>query len=369
MQQMSTAILFEEWITQPGLYIGNVILNRPHALNTLSLEMVSVLLNQLQNWQQRPEIAAVVLQGMGEKGFCAGGDVRQIYQMMQHHPGADNPQTLAFFSQEYQLDYLIHTFGKPILCWGNGLVMGGGMGLMVGASHRIVTPSSRLAMPEITIGFYPDVGGTWFLPKLAHLSGLFLGLTGTSLNANDSLHLQLADYYLLDSLRPAVLAGLIQLPWQANTHDHALLSDYLKTWQTLTDLPPTQIMPHLAWIEENLNHPELAPILQHLFHCTCDDTWLQHSIQRLRQGSPSSAHLIFTLYQIGQTLSLEDAFKLELNVSVQRCAQPDFQEGVRALLIDKDQRPQWQPAHFDEITSDAVTRYLYAWCAERVASL
>ncbi len=136
----------------------------------------------MQQWKNDHNIALVVLQGAGDKAFCAGGDIRDLYQAMKAAPDTYQPYVEDFFTKEYTLDYLIHTFDKPVLVWGNGIVMGGGLGLMAGASHRIVTASSRIAMPEMAIGLYPDVGGSWFLNRMPEGCGLFLGLTGASIN-------------------------------------------------------------------------------------------------------------------------------------------------------------------------------------------
>src|SRR5690606_15192614 len=189
--------------------IGIATLNVPRALNALSLEMIDLLKMQLDDWQQDARIAAVWLDAEGDKAFCAGGDVVRLYQSMVDTPtGERNHYAEAFFGREYQLDYLLHTYGKPVICWGHGIVMGGGLGLMSGCSHRVVTEKSRIAMPEITIGLHPDVGGSWFLSRMPGRTGLFLGLTGANINAADALYIGLADRAIGSGLKAQVFDAL-----------------------------------------------------------------------------------------------------------------------------------------------------------------
>ena len=155
--------------------------------------MAGIMLDALRQWQARSDIVAVVIDAAGEKAFCAGGDIVSMYNSMVEAHGEVPAFLETFFETEYTLDYTIHNYNKPIIVWGSGIVMGGGMGLLCGASHRVVTETSRLAMPEISIGLYPDVGGSYFLPRLPGKSGLFLGLTGGQMNAADAMYVGLAD--------------------------------------------------------------------------------------------------------------------------------------------------------------------------------
>ncbi|MAD21828.1 MAG: enoyl-CoA hydratase, partial [Halomonas sp.] len=186
-----SCVLFEEHTTQDGHVIGEITLNAERSLNALTLEMIEEILPRLNQWQSDERVVAVLLDSAGEKAFCAGGDVVNLYKAIQGEGAADFPER--FFENEYRLDYQLHTFPKPVICWGNGIVMGGGMGLLSGSSHRIVTETSRLAMPEVTIGLYPDVGASWFLNRLPGGAGRFLAMTGGQINAPDAVHLGLAD--------------------------------------------------------------------------------------------------------------------------------------------------------------------------------
>ena len=159
--------------------VMTIIINRPERRNAVNLEVLSGLVQALQQAEQDKSLRAIVLTGAGEKAFCAGGDVRALYHASVAAKGQVTEVAKVFFEEEYRLDYLLHTFGKPVLVWGDGIVMGGGLGLMAGASHRVVTETSRIAMPEVTIGLYPDVGGSYFLNRMPGKMGLFLGLTQT----------------------------------------------------------------------------------------------------------------------------------------------------------------------------------------------
>lgn len=231
---MSQPVLFEELATQNGRRIGVATLASEKTLNALSLDMVHLLAPQLRQWAEDPEIAMVLLQAQGEKAFCAGGDLQKIYTSMREHhasPARDdirgNRYAAEFFEHEYRLDYEIHTYPKPILCWGHGIVMGGGIGLMAGCSHRVVTERSRLAMPEITIGLYPDVGGSWFLSRTPGKLGAFLALTGALMNAEDAKFTGLADYRVAHANKQKVIDALLLQNW-GDGDDAAVLGRVLQ---------------------------------------------------------------------------------------------------------------------------------------------
>lgn len=340
----AAVVLFEELVAANGKKIGVATLNSEKSLNALSLPMVELLLPQMQQWKDNPDIAMVVLQGAGDKAFCAGGDIRDLYHNMKADPATFQPYVTEFFSKEYTLDYLIHTFDKPVLVWGNGIVMGGGLGLMAGASHRVVTATSRIAMPEMAIGLYPDVGGSWFLNRMPPGCGLFLGLTGASINAADAKFIDLADFYLPHDKRQQVLAALTEVRW-GNTVvlNHQKLSDLLMNLetQTLNQQPASQIRLHQAPITALAQATDLPAAMQAILAMPNEDIWLAKAKASLRYGSPVTAHIVYRLLQLGQSKILADSFRLELGLSVQCGKLGEFTEGVRALLIDKDQQPKW----------------------------
>jgi len=355
---MSDAVvLFAELNCENGKRIGVATLNSEKSLNALSLPMVELLLPQMQAWKDNNDIAMVVLQGAGDKAFCAGGDIRDLYHSMKEAPGTFQPYVTEFFTKEYTLDYLIHTFDKPVLVWGNGIVMGGGLGLMAGASHRVVTGSSRIAMPEMAIGLYPDVGGSWFLNRMPAGCGLFLGLTGASINAADAKHIDLADYFIPHEQRQKVLDALLTIRF-GNTValNHQKLTDVLLHLesQTLHQQPLSQIRLHQHSISALRSTESLSAAMAHIMAIPGDDSWLTKAKASLQYGSPITAHIVYRLLQLGQSKILADSFRLELGLSVQCGKLGEFTEGVRALLIDKDQQPNWQYASVDAVPETVI---------------
>ena len=337
-------VLFETMSADNGKLIAIATLNSEKSLNALSLAMVELLLPQLQAWKDDPQVAMVLLQGAGDKAFCAGGDIRDLYHNMQQQPGQFQPYVEDFFTKEYHLDYLIHTFDKPVLVWGNGIVMGGGLGLMAGASHRIVTVTSRIAMPEMAIGLYPDVGGSWFLNRMPAGCGLFLGLTGASINAADAKFIDLADHFLPHDKKSLLLERLKSIRWgNTITLNHQKLTDELLAMEEMSrnQQPASQVRLHQHAIAALVQCADLATAMQAILAMPNEDSWLSKAKASLRYGSPITAHIVYRLLQLGQSKILADSFRLELGLSVQCGKLGEFTEGVRALLIDKDQKPAW----------------------------
>ncbi len=350
-------VLYQELTAQNGKKIGVATLNSEKSLNALSLPMVESLLPKLSAWQADSSISMVLLQGAGDKAFCAGGDIRDLYKAMLAQPGTYAPYVEEFFTKEYRLDYLIHTFGKPVLVWGNGIVMGGGLGLMAGASHRVVTASSRIAMPEMAIGLYPDVGASWFLNRMPAGCGLFLGLTGASINAADAKFIGLADNFLLHERKDVLVEKLLQIKWgDTIALNHQKLSDALRSEedQCRTQMPLSQIRPHQSAIEALATHSSLTDVIDAINCMQGDDKWLEKAKASLAYGSPITAHIVFALLQLGQSKILADSFRLELGLSVQCGKLGEFTEGVRALLMDKDQKPNWQYKTVDAVPQSVI---------------
>ena len=346
-------VLFETLSSASGHRWGRATLNVPASLNALSLPMVDLLDAQLRQWAADPQVAGVLLDAAGDKAFCAGGDVVGLcHAIRAGAPGAVPPEASAFFEREYRLDHRIHTFAKPIVCWGHGIVMGGGIGLMAGASHRVAMPKTRMAMPEIGIGLYPDVGGSWLLARLPGRTGLFLALTGASINAADACFAGLADFVLPHAQHGALLAALAESSWQGEQDaDAAQLSHLLQRLGQGTELPTSPLRQHFDRINAVIGHDRLADLAPRLAALAQDaDPWLAQAGAGFVKGSPTSAALGFELQRRARLASLADTFRLELQASMGCCAHPDFAEGVRALLVDKDKQPRWQPAKLAEVT-------------------
>ncbi|TDF81728.1 enoyl-CoA hydratase/isomerase family protein [Pseudomonas sp. H9] len=352
------AVQCEELTGVDGARIGIATLDAAKALNALSLPMIEVLDQQLAQWADNPDIVCVLLRGNGPKAFCAGGEVRSLAQACRDHPGQVPPLAAQFFADEYRLDYRLHTYPKPLLCWGHGHVLGGGMGLLQGANVRIVTPSTRMAMPEISIGLYPDVGASWFLARLPGKLGLFLGLTGAPINATDALELGLADRFLGESQQEELLDDLLQLNWQEQT---ALqLNSLLKAQQhgAQGELPEAQWLPRRKQIDALLDvaDPVCAwrAIAQWRNHA---DPLLAKAAKTMLEGCPLTAHLVWQQIQRARHLSLAQVFQMEYAMSLNCCRHPEFGEGVRARLIDKDQQPRWHWADIAQVPTAVINAH------------
>jgi len=353
----SRPVLFDERCADNGARIGIACLNVEKSLNSLSLAMIDLLFERLSAWATDPGVALVVLEAAGEKAFCAGADLHSLYRaMVEHHasPQHDdiraNAYALAFFSREYRLDYLIHTYPKPVLCWGHGIVMGGGLGLMAGASHRVVTEHSRVAMPEITIALYPDVGGTWLLNRAPGRSGLFLALTGAQLNAADALFARFADYQIPRAQKARVMESLLRQPWTTDAAEgHRLLTGILRE-AAITRPAPGPLRENLDLIGELCGYATLPEIVAAICGIQTQDAWLAKAAATLTAGSPGSAALSYALQRRMLHASLPEVFRVELVASLVCATRPDLAEGIRALLIDKDRRPRWRPATLAEVT-------------------
>lgn len=359
---MSDAVLFEQLFTAgDDRRFGVATLNAPATLNSLSLEMVRALQPALRAWADDRAVAGVILQGAGDKAFCAGGDLRELYQSLRGTSGAaPSPYAQGFFAEEYTLDYAIHTYPKPLLCWGHGIVMGGGIGLMAGASHRVVTEKSRLAMPEITVGLYPDVGGSWLLSRMPGRVGLFLALTGASLNAADALFCGLGDFNLRAESRADVLAAIRAATWSDAADANRAQLSRLLLQQASHVLPESKVRQHFDAIQALMAGDELRAIDERLRTLESEDPWLTAAAATYAKGSPTSAALSFELWRRVRHLSLADVFRLEYQVSLGCCAHPDFAEGIRALLIDKDRQPRWSPAALADVTPQLVEEHFQA---------
>ncbi|MFZ6766523.1 enoyl-CoA hydratase/isomerase family protein [Undibacterium sp. Di26W] len=371
-------VLFHTLPATNGMQIGIATLNAEKTLNALSKKMVQMLGTQLHAWDEDSSIAMVVLQAAGDKAFCAGGDLQNLYASMREHHASSNKDNLLgnvyaldFFEQEYRLDYQIHTYRKPILCWGHGIVMGGGIGLMAGASHRVVTEKSRLAMPEIAIGLFPDVGGTWFLNRMPGKLGLFLALTGASINASDALFVKLADVALPHASKADVLAALQAAAWSSQARqNHQRVNLVLQQFSALSSDTAGPLRANFDLINRLCSAADLPAIVAQILAVDAvqqeELPWLQKAVSNLQKGSPTSVWLAHALQERGKHLSLAEIFRMEL-VAALACAQGhDFAEGIRALIVDKDQKPQWLPGSLHEMQpQDGEQYFTHLWTAEQ----
>jgi enoyl-CoA hydratase/carnithine racemase len=356
MEKFMSLVLFEKipFQNNSSRFIGKITLNSESTLNSLSLEMIDVASKTLREWKTDPTIRMLFLQGAGSKAFCAGGDIKKLYESMIHK----NSYAGEFFEKEYRLDYALHTFGKPIIAWGHGIVMGGGMGLFQAASHRVVTEKTMMAMPEISIGLYPDVGATFFLKNCPNYSGLFFALTGARIIAAEAIELKMADYFIESLSYNDLIAALSKLPISDDSNNlHWEINQILLKFQksSLSAKPASQI--DWNFVDASVKQKSSQEFENFLLE-SCDlSSWCEKAKNNYLKGSPTSAAIIFEQFKRGKNLSLKDAFKMEWIISVQCALHSDFKEGVRALLIDKDNKANWQPAKFSQVSQNLIDEH------------
>ncbi|WP_097303437.1 enoyl-CoA hydratase/isomerase family protein [Pseudomonas chlororaphis] len=341
-------------------HIGHLTLNRPAGLNAITLGMVRTLQLQLDAWAQDPQVHAVVLRGAGEKAFCAGGDIRTLYDSYK------NGQTLheEFFVEEYALDLAIHHYRKPVLALMDGFVLGGGMGLVQGADLRLVTERSRLAMPEVAIGYFPDVGGSYFLSRIPGELGIYLGVSGVQIRAADALYCGLADWYLESDKLSLLDQRLDNLQWRDTPlKDLQGLLAKLAVRQ-LPDAPLAALRPA---IDHFFAQADVPSIVQQLREVTLGDTheWATSTADLLSTRSPLAMAVTLEMLRRGRQLSLEQCFALELHLDRQWFERGDLIEGVRALLIDKDKNPRWNPPTLQTLDAAHVASFFSAFDPSR----
>jgi len=331
--------------------IGYLTLSRPQALNALSLDMIRAITQALTQWADAPEVAAVVVAGAGGKAFCAGGDIRFFHQAAL----AKDPLLDRFFAEEYALNHQIHRYTKPYIALMDGVVMGGGMGISQGAHRRIVTERTKMAMPETNIGLFPDVGGGWFLARTPGRFGEYLGLTGTLLGAADALYAGLADCYLPSNAVAELLASLRQRSFASGDEVLAHIDATAAPHRDAV-APEQGVLAHQREaIDAFFAEPTVEAILAAVSDAAGD--WAAQTAAALRTRSPLM--LCVTLEQIrrARAMTLEDELRMELDMMHYVFRGGDGIEGIRALAVDKDHQPKWQPARLDEVRRERVLSF------------
>jgi enoyl-CoA hydratase len=317
-----------------------VTLDRPQALNALTLEMTQELDRRLAAWAADPAVAAVMIRSTGGRAFCAGGDIRALYEAGRRK----EPYAADFYRCEYRLNHRIKTFPKSYIALIDGIVMGGGVGLSVHGSHRVVTERCRFAMPETGIGFFPDVGGSWFLPRCPGSLGIYLGLTGARLGAADMIYCGLATHHV----RSEDLAGLMELL------EGAEVDAALARWGS--NPGPAPIAQHREAVDRCFDADSVEEILARLG--TEGTAWAAETAAELRRKSPTSLKVTLRQLRIGaQAENFAAVMRMEYRLARRFMSGSDFYEGVRAAVIDKDQAPRWRPATLAEVTEEEVARY------------
>jgi len=335
---------------------GLVVLNRPRALNALTLGMIRDFQPVLDAWALDREIKAVVVRGAGERAFCAGGDVRAVYEAGK--VGGDLTRT--FFREEYVLNRTIFRHPKPYIALIDGITMGGGVGLSIPGRHRIAGDKTLLAMPETVIGLFPDVGGSWFLPRLPGETGTWLALTGARLKAADCLYLGLATAYVPSDDMAALEAALLAADPQGTDPSRELeriVAGFAR------DPGPSEVAAHRAAIDRCFAADTVEEIFDALERE--GDDWGRAQLAQLQKGSPTSMKVTLEQLRRGSRLdSFEDCMTMEYRLSQACMASGDFYEGIRAVLVDKDHAPRWDPARLDQVGRDRVESFFAPLGAE-----
>jgi enoyl-CoA hydratase/carnithine racemase len=353
-----------EVLSETRNHVAIITLNRPGALNALSLGMILKLRELLNGYSENPEIHAVLLQGAGEKAFCAGGDIRALYQSFKNGGSLHRE----FFAAEYPVDHLLYDYSKPYIVVMDGITLGGGMGLAQGSRLRIVGERTRVAMPEVAIGFFPDVGGSYFLSRLPGKLGLYLALTGIQIRAADAVYCQLADFNLAPAGITQLHDSLAALAW-SDDHDadvrRCITAAKAPGVATPGDAAPgaTAILPPLrAAIDAHFSKPTVRSIIESLEGEERGEyaEWAAQTAALMRGRSPTMLSVTLRQLARGAGMSLADCFQMELQLAAHSFIQGDFLEGVRAVLIDKDNAPRWQPDRIEAVSEASIDAFFSA---------
>ena len=331
----NTDILFE----RRGA-IGLVTLNRPKALNALTHDMCLALKARLDLWARHPGVQSVVVQGAGDRAFCAGGDIRTLYESGK----AGTSYAFDFYRDEYLLNATIKHFPKPYVALIRGIVMGGGVGVSVHGSHRIADETTLFAMPETGIGLFPDVGGSWFLPRMPGALGLYLGLTGARLKTADALYTGVATHFVPAAKHPALIENLA-----SGAEVDIALRDVVEA------VPDTYLLAHRAKIDNLFSAPSIEDLMTAL---DTDHTDFSHDAAKIiRTKSPTATKLAFRQIREGAKLDFDGCMRMEYRLVHRVIEGHDFYEGVRATIIDKDGAPHWKPDALSQVSDAAIDAY------------
>jgi enoyl-CoA hydratase len=324
--------------------LGLVILNRPAALNALNLSMVLQLDSQLRSWAADDAVKTVAIRGAGGRSFCAGGDIRALHDLGR---SGRKDEGVAFWRAEYVLNHLIKTYPKPYIALIEGVVMGGGVGLSVHGSHRVAAEKITFAMPEVGIGFFPDVGATYVLPRLRQRAGIWLALTGTRLALADVLALDIVTHHVPAARFDHLIAALTDgEPVDVLLHREAAA------------VGSGEVLHRLAAIERLFAGASVEEILIALdAEAGAEAEFARQAAATIRTKSPTSLRLALEQMQRGAKNDFAECLRIEFRLASRILDNPDYYEGVRAVVIDKDNKPRWSPARLEDVSSDVVARY------------
>ena len=338
--------------------IGFITLDRAKALNALSLDMIRSLTQLLRDWQHDDDVVAVVIRASTERAFCAGGDIRFFYQVGTAGPAGGSALLEDFFTEEYALNHLIHHYSKPYIAFMGGIVMGGGMGVSQGGPQsrmRLVTDKTAMAMPEVHIGLFPDVGGSYFLSRTPGRLGDWLALTGQTINAADALYAGLADVALPSSSLPELLSTLESQPLASGADVMSFIRAYATPYVAEFNPENSMLARNRAAIDRHFAHGSMPAIIASLE--SDDGEFSQKTLASLNRGSPLL--LCVTLEQLrrGAGMTVAECLRMERTMVRHSFEGKEVLEGIRARVIEKDNAPQWSPATLNEVDTEQVAQF------------
>lgn len=353
-------ILFREHKKPDASILLEVQLNNPKKLNVLNLEMVLKFNEQIRFWEKREDLSALFIHSAGDKAFCAGGDVAEVYTNILESKKQGKDPALAvqsFFQTEYETNYRLYHFPKPVVLWGNGFVMGGGLGLFMSSSYSFLTENSLLSMPEISIGFFPDVGASYFLNQIEKGLGRYLALTACRLNTAEAHNLKLSPWVFLNQEKDNVFDFLFHASFKDKESFDRQLQKYYKE--------PEFLSGQSNWIKDfeqdilkALEYQDVKSFSKYLSLTKKEDKKWEQNRENFFKGSPNSLAVIFEqLKRAKGEKSLKALFEMETVLAMNIARNRDFPEGVRAMLIDKDKSPQWKPAHIEDLSLSEIKGY------------
>jgi enoyl-CoA hydratase/carnithine racemase len=335
-------------IIQKNVSVQSIILNRPEALNSLSYEMVDQLRKAVEQARTDKDVRFMLFYGLGDRGFCAGGDVKAMARDVQE---GRLDRALHFLSQEYALDLSLHRFPKPVVVIADGITMGGGLGLAAGADIVVATERTRMAMPETRLGYFPDVGATgWLFEKCPPGYPEYFGLTGYEAIGGECVRLGLASHLVHSRDLPALIETLTHPPTELDQEKAEAIKQIAAGLDPFT-IVEISLNPEMdAWVRTYLDGKESVPhLLDDLRQCTLSSDLCQGIFERLSERSPTALTVTLKLLRRNQGRPLEEVFAADLKASRFLLRHPDYLEGVRARLLDRDDRPRWRPERLDEV--------------------
>ncbi|GAB2880516.1 enoyl-CoA hydratase/isomerase family protein [Paraburkholderia jirisanensis] len=358
MSTTEASAISEEVVTYIANRIGFIELERPKALNALTTGMVNAMRAALESWRDNPEVLAVVVRSVHARAFCAGGDLRLLYDAQRR---GDQPALDTFFIDEYRLNHAIFTYPKPYIALMNGIVMGGGMGISQGAHRtgglRVVTSSTRLAMPETRIGLFPDVGVSWFLARTPGALGRYLAVTGEAIGAADALYAGLADAFIEDSALPGLVDRLKSEAFNESAEVVRCVAREAAAYKVVPTPDTSPLADARTLIDQHFALPDLAQIAASLDaqpECAAAE-WAEQVSGVMRERSPLSMAVSLEVVTRAEG-SMADCLRRDLDLTRSVFARGDVMEGVRARIIDKDNRPNWRFARIEDVPADYVAQ-------------